>query len=1288
MDPGEGPLQQLAFALRKLRTEAGSPTYREMAARTGSGASTLAQAASGERLPSLPTLVAYVQACGGDVAQWEERWREVAQAAAARLRPDEDSIVLPYRGLARFEPDDQDLFFGRAALVAQLVDAVRAHRVVAAVGASGSGKSSLLRAGLVPALRTGRSHAQRPSAMRIFTPGPRPFTTHAALFQPAPGAGETVVLIDQFEELFTLGADGTERDSFLDLLLTACAPDSRLRVVIAVRADFFGRCAEHAGLTAALRHSTVLVGTMSPAELREAVVRPAAAAGLIVARDLTEKVVEDTVGEPGGLPLMSHALLETWRRRRGRALTLEMYQAAGGLDGAIAKTAEDVHAGLTPQQADLARSILLRLVAPGDGTPDTRRPTSRSELDGLADPGHSTVVIERLAGARLLTLDDDTVHLAHEALITGWPRLRGWLEENRERLRVHRKLTEAAWAWAELGEDSGALYRGTRLTTAEETFATGERHHLTAEERSFLAASVALRRQEQQVATRGKRRLRRLRTSLSAVAVLALVAALLAWQQDRSQERERVQAQARRIAALADSLRATDPATAMQLSLASWSLAHLPETRAALVSAVAQREQDALTDPDTDPTTKRYLTGNGRTLVSVGARRVAQWDVRTHHRTAVHQGLHDLQVNRPGAISPDARQLIVTEKGQTRLWDLRTGRAVGPQLPAETGAEFSPSGRTLVLYRTQGPDDVVQLRDPTGRHVLLERRMRASTYRKDGTGGPTPEVWSLQRLMLQRPRAPYPTPDAAVSADGRLMALCVPGTRLELWDVTRRRRLPAPWAPTAQGVNCLMKDFQFTPDSRTLVLRSDSQVRRWDVASGRPLPTITHPGLREIAFSSDGRFLAASTAGEILVWRVSMPGRPVFRHALADESVSELRVDLHRRQIHYLAGRSGTVVRTLSLDNVFDPSWHPQSAVTAAFAPDGSTLATAYHDTDTGPLRITLTDPRTGRHLADPPAATCPRHRADASLPPLPCTGLMAFSPDSDTLAYAGTDAFTIDGSKAAVHVSLWDIPAHHTKTSFALAQPADPRGTNQVNGITFNHDGTALMVSRFPKEETIRTWDLHRRTLTKEVAGVGGEILALTPDGRLLVTSHGHIVDLPSGKVSRHTLSQDLTTALALSPDGKYLAAGDLSGRVTLWNTRADHLLGVMSPHPAPPLPTDNPSTTEPDEASPVQITALAFSPDSRTLATADHSGALRLWDTTSSQPVGSALPTSGAGLLALAFSPDNTTLYAAGDHVPLHRHTIAPQRLAATVCQRAGSLSRTSWQAYIPQVPYRSVC
>jgi transcriptional regulator with XRE-family HTH domain len=501
LDPSaEKPVQRFAAALRELRYEAGSPTYRTLSARSGYSVPALSQAAAGERLPTLAVVLAYARACGGDPVRWRKRWHLALQEEAAR-RPARDDARLPYRGLARFDTSDAPVFFGRERFVARLARLAEERRLALLCGPSGSGKSSVLRAGLIPLLRAPGTIAPPPAAVRILTPGVRPASDHRVRVAPAAsGDGDTWLIVDQFEEVFTRCDDAEERDAFVRCLLRARDPDSRLRVVIAVRSDHIGRCAEHSALAAALGEAAVLTGAMGPEELRKAVVRPALVSGVLVARALTARILAEAGDEPGVLPLVSQALRETWRHRRGERIVTETdYEHVGGLHGVIVRTAEAVYAGLRAEAAGTAavmRHVLLRLVAPGDGAPDTRRRASLGELTHA--PGAS-VVIDRLVRARLLTLDDGTAHLAHEAVVTAWPRLRAWSDADRERLQTHRRLTTSALAWQAAGRDPRALYRASRLAKAWKAFSAADRApELTPLEAAFLIASQRRHRRLEQ----------------------------------------------------------------------------------------------------------------------------------------------------------------------------------------------------------------------------------------------------------------------------------------------------------------------------------------------------------------------------------------------------------------------------------------------------------------------------------------------------------------------------------------------------------------------------------------------------------------------------------------------------------------------------------------------------------------------------------------------------------------------------------------------------------------------
>ncbi|MFI9051009.1 hypothetical protein [Streptomyces sp. NPDC053427] len=1235
IDPQDGPVQRFAYELRKLRDEAGAPGYRAMARQAGYSAATLSQAAAGERLPTLPVLLAYVRACRADADDWRHRWERAGQELARMPPPEHDDTDPPYRGLARFEPADAELFFGREHTVSQLAEMTRRHRFGAVVGASGSGKSSLLRAGLVPQLRTPDDRADRPPvAVRILTPGPRPLA-HAERLEPAPGPGDTWLLVDQFEELFTLCTDAEERAAFLRRLLAARDDHSRLRVILAVRADFFARCAEHGALAGALKDATLLVGPMGSDQLRAAIVRPAAAHGLIVERELTARIIEEVEDEPGALPLMSHALMETWRRRRGRALTTAAYEAAGGLRGAIARTAEEAYARLTPAQATLARRILLRLVAPGNGTQDTHHPTPRAEFEtaGTSAGADGDAVLDRLARARLLTLDDETVSLAHEALLTAWPRLHAWIDEDRERLRLHRQLTHDATAWQELDRDPGALYRGTRLTRAEEAFATTERGALNPLERAFLEAGTTARATEHAHAVRAAHRSRLVTASVVVLCVLALMTGLVAWQQNRSGNQQHTQSEARRIASVAASLRSTDPVRAMRLSVAAWRLADTPETRGAVLAALAQRERDTMALPSgTDPG-HSLLSDDGRTLVYAAKDGLHRWDVPTQRELPAYKAPRSrISGMLLQSATRDGRTAALAADHDLRVYSRTGGKSEVRIFPSRNGVPvFSGSGRTL-LYG----DHLVQLWD-----------------------------WRHRRLLFQH-TLPYHEaefPEATVSPDDRYVAVCSPYFPLTLWEVAKGRRVPLP--RTLRHRRCASESMKFTPDGRGLLFLDDgrtAEVR--DLAEGRSRWRIEHPGLTGAVLSDDGTLLAGQDADEILVWRTGRPDSPVLRHPIANERVTQLRIDTERRVIRYLGGGA---VRTLSLAHPVAPARGAAPLQAARFSPDASQLATAHRSKDT--TRFRLLNARDGSLAAELPAVRCgtPRPRLGCAASPF-----LAFRPDGRRLAYGAPH-------NAGGPLYVWDAPAHR-RVPVPRAVQGDS-GQDVSNGL-FTADGDSLLAADSGRNGA-RVWNLRTDTV-RTLRGIGGTPLAAHPDGRRLALATGedntgHLVDLRTRRTLRSPLSGEGTLAIAISPDGRLLAAGDLAGRVTLWDGQARRQLGQL---PA----TDGGTPADGPEA----VNALVFSPDGTTLATAGDHGTVRLWDTASHQPLGGPLPTTPDDpVLALAFTPDGRTLRAAGRRTPVQAYVTAPQPAARALCARAdGGLSPSEWRSYLPDVGYRSTC
>ncbi|MFJ9077455.1 XRE family transcriptional regulator [Streptomyces sp. NPDC102278] len=882
LEGGDGPLPAFATALRRLRHEAGSPPYRDLAARAHYSVATLSGAAAGRRLPSLDVTLSYVRACGGDPGEWERRWRAVAVELAVDtpdLRAGEEGChEPPYVGLAAFRAEDAELFFGRERLVEDLLATLARHRVLALVGASGAGKSSLLRAGLLPRLRADAPHR----AVRVLTPGPDPTRTlgRALTGQEGADAEELVLIVDQFEEVFTVCADPEERARFIGTLDEAARrPDSRCRVVLCLRADFYAHCTRHTELVDVLRDAQVLVGPMSAAELRRAVVEPARRAGLTVEGALQATLVAHAHGRVGVLPLLSHALLETWRRRRGAALTLDGFRAAGGFEGALAQSAEALYASLTDRQQHLARQVFVHLIALGEGTEDTKRPVSREELDQDAD---TDAVLAGAARLRLLTLGQGRVELTHEALIRAWPRLRGWLTEDRELLRRHRQLTDAARAWQGVGRDPGSLLRGTRLALVRDLLDTPGPAGLSAAEREFLDASAAAEAAAGDSARRRTRRLRILVASLGALVVVAAVATGNAVRAEEEVTRQRNDAVAQNLAETAGGLTNTEPGLAVQLGLTAYRLSPTTRTRDSLLSTLMTsfpahaKEVVALAyRPD------------GRQLATASGDRTARlWTVRgTDRPVAVATLGGHRDALRAVAYRPDGRILATASAdGNVRLWDV--AEPAHPTLAAEPvvrGADvralaYSPDGRTLA---TTGPGGDVRLWDvadparPTESALLTGHRdaLRAVAFSPDGRTLATASEDRTVRLTDIADRE-HPAPLATVgghdtavfsvafSPDGRTLATASGGhTSVRLWNVTQPRR-PALLA-TLRGHTDVVGAVVFGPDGRTLATAGDDRtVRVWDVARpAHPALSTTLTGhvtaVGSVAFSPDGSVLAS-----------------------------------------------------------------------------------------------------------------------------------------------------------------------------------------------------------------------------------------------------------------------------------------------------------------------------------------------------------------------------------------------------------------------------------------------
>ena len=865
--------------------------------------------------------------------------RELAQLEQAMLRQDpalferaplpEPSAVCPYQGLLPYDTDNADTFFGRSDDVDACLQQLSATRVLVVVGPSGSGKSSMVRAGVVAALRRdGRD-------VVVLTPGRHPAESIAML--PRRGASTTLV-VDQGEEVYSLCEDVAERERFLDALVEHAEAGS---LVVAIRADHLVDVSAHRGFAGVVARGLHLIAVMREAELRAAIVEPARLAGLDVEPALVEILVREVSGNPGALPMLSHALQETWQRREGRTLTVAGYQASGGIREAVARSAEEVYSGVAADQQPMLRSLLLRLVAPSpEGDPVRTRMPRRLVV---TDPAHEQL-IDVLVGSRLVTSDEGVVEIAHEALAREWPRLRDWLEEDVEGQRILHHLASAADSWDALGRPESELYRGVRLAKALDWRARTT-PSLSALEREFLDASEDLAQAElrsaQDRARHQARVNRRLRGVLAVAAGLLLVTTVVgayAVRQTRKAEsaadaasQAAVAEQARRLGAQA--LLAPDVSESLLLAIQGVHLDDSRETRSNLLSAMARQ-----------PRLVRSVPAAGDYVdpvqVSEDGERLAVPDDKgaVHLYDAATSQLLDTYWTReqPGTalwtqveFSPRDEYLAIGTDVEPRV------RLLDPISLAETGPNLDVPGggsRTRVTDLDFSAD---------GRYLAaaMQRRLPGALAFDYIEAPSFVLVWDL--TAPARPpefvRTAARTQGLALSLDGRTVYTTFP---LTAHDVATGRTV---WSTEFDSF--LVIDI--SPDGGSLaseVREKDGPIRLTDAHTGRTLRILEghKMGARDLRFSEDGNRLASvSHDGQLIVWE-AFTGEPLLVTDMFEVGWSvDFSPDAHRV---YTGGDDATL-RTWDLfgDQQFLHRMFPrqggQEFLDVQASPDGSRLA-------------------------------------------------------------------------------------------------------------------------------------------------------------------------------------------------------------------------------------------------------------------------------------------------------------------------------------------------------------
>ncbi|MFE7076389.1 helix-turn-helix domain-containing protein [Streptomyces sp. NPDC057620] len=1154
----------------------------------------------------------------------------------------------PYPGLMSFRTEDARWFFGRDRPLCELLnllgDPASAGHPLMVIGASGVGKSSLLRAGLAPAVPRGVLPARHPGTPGVLylSPTSHPLAELRRHDAARPLDSYALVIVDQFEEVFTLCTDLSERNAFINQVCQLAGQG--LPVAISMRADFYGHALTYPRLLTALQTRSMPLGPMTADELRSVIVEPAAAAGLtlepglteILLRDLGTGTDDDSACRVGALPLLSHALRATWQQRSDDVLTVAGYERTGGIRGAVATTAERVYGQLTEDEQLLARRLLLSLVRVGDGAEDTRRRARRQSLAPATNTA-AVAVVERFMSARLLTSDTEHVEISHEALLKAWPRLRGWIDADRTALRLHQQLADAAAAWSAEGRDDGLLYRGTRLTAAEE-WATTHPEQTTPIEADFLRTA---RRHQQ----RGVRRLRRLVATLAMITLVALTATLLAVVKGRDASDQRDIALSSGLSAQADLMRATDPALGLLLARAALRAQDTEAARSAVVSSSAtpyatrflsdgQISHTAATSPD------------GTVVASATARgTVNLWST-----AADHQGKQPHILLGAGAavtrLAFDRRRILAaaTANGPVRLWDAHDPGHPLPLNPLRgqstnvSAMGFSHNGHSLVtgdasgrlaLWDMRRPRHAVQIvswQGHTGAVNYLALSQDGTTLATAGRDS-TAMLWKLagrQRPSLGGTVAEVGvnyTP-VALSADGRTLyyghydvVRSVRSADLDADGRVLRRR-------TLSNMTGAMSALALSPDGRTLAAGTiESEVRLFDLTgSGEPLPLAQTGRVVSLGFGPDSRSLAVGSGDSSIQLWTRIP-RLAGHHG----AISRLQLSSDRKL--GVTASADETAGIWDLSRPADPVLHKKvrcqgrHIIGAAFSPNSRLLALTTYGLGKGKNYQT---PICLWNIANPRAPRLMGHTTANGRSSINCA---AFSNDGRTLVTGGNGGDLI----------VWDV--NNPSAPRQLQDLSDYRFYNVMNCLFLPHSNT-LAIGTYAAG--VELWKVTARHPAHKIAALTG---------------------LPQ------------TTSLAVNREGTLLAAGGTDRSTHLWN---------ISNQAAPRhlLPLSGHTAT---------VSMADFSPDRPyrlITSTGANNDPVRLWDLTS--PQHPRLISRFHGPLGLgAFAHDTTTILSTtttGRRVqPWQTNASA---FAQQICRLAGTPMTSQENALYPMHPYQPPC
>jgi WD40 repeat protein/energy-coupling factor transporter ATP-binding protein EcfA2 len=1109
------------------------------------------------------------------------------------------SGVCPYKGLEYFDFNEEDpkYFYGRDPLISELLEKVRTSNFVAVLGASGSGKSSVVRAGLLHQLKLGERVAGSGHwSHYIFRPGDQPLQNLAQAFVPldlseidaavqlkkaqdlinagamglgqlitASRASRVVLVVDQFEECFAPHPDSVKLQPFFECLLEAIdRPDNKLCLVLTLRADFFGKCLEYADLAKKIAENLVAVKPMNRAELARAITEPAKRVGLEIETELVDQMLRDVADAPGSLPLLQYTLKLLWERKSINWLTLATYNDLGRVEGALEQRADQIYDSLSPEEQEAARCIFLELTQLGEGTENTRRQIAKRDLISLKQPkALIDRVIQRLSAERLVVTSElvgrsansehtEVVDIAHEALINHWKKLQDWIEANQADLRRKRSLEESAKEWRENGQRSEIAYllQGSKLTEAEDFLqAYADTMPLSSLAQEFIQISQAerdrLQREEEERQQREytllKERVeqeKRARKAAQKTVGVAIGAAGLVSIAAGGFWLQRNQAIEREISSL-------NAASEAQLS-------NHNQLEALITSVAAGKKLQA------------NRVSESVRLQTVATLQQAVYETQERNRLERHgDRVNSVSYSPNGqllASASDDKTVVIWSRDGTLLHKLGGHKSQVRYITFSQNGQFLASAsadQTIKLWKSDGTlvktflgheDEINSVRfSPDG-------KMLASASR-DGTV----RLWQLDsdRVKILKGHSNWVN-DISFSSDGKLLASANKDGTIKLWNVATGRL-----TQTLRGHKDEVTSVSFSPDSKTLASASkDRTVRIWK-RDGTPIDILDpeHRGsVNSVSFSPDGRMLASGSFDRtIKIWNIvdRTPLAVLEGHV---DSVTSVSFSADSKTLAS-ASADGTI-KIWSLEAPHRRRFDTELP-SGSFSPDGQTFAVADCK---GTIRLWHRDDWL---TAKPPFREFSKAHND-------CINSVRFSPDGKTIASAADDNT----------LKLWSVEGTLLKTL--------PKQSEPVISLDFSHDGK---LASGGDDRTIKLWNTETGELLQELKGHSDRVSSVdfSSDGKILASGSydktlrlWHLNNASSEKLGSQ--NQEIS-AVQFNPTGKILAAASWDKTVQFWDVEKKTQIKVLLGHQG-------------------LVTDLSFSLDGQTLVSSSADSTIKLWD------------------------------------------------------------------------------